>query len=210
VTDWLAWHEPYQDPHSALSQRLRLIRRHLHDWLDGRPAEPLTVVSVCAGQGHDLLGVLAERPDAGRVRATLLEYDERNVAAARAAALAAGLPAVTVTHTDAGRSAAYAGAVPADLVLLAGVFGNIGDSDVRRTINALPQLCASDATVLWTRSRRAPDLTPAVRGWFAEAGFRELAFDAPPGMLFTVGVHRFTGRPEPLDSSGQLFAFNRG
>ena len=208
VTDWLAWHEPYHDPQSALSQRLRLIRRHLHDWLDGRPAEPLTVVSACAGQGHDLLGVLAERPDAGRVRATLLEYDPRNVAAARTAA--AGLPRVTVTQADAGRSAAYLGAVPADLVLLAGVFGNICDSDVHRTISALPQLCAADATVLWTRSRRAPDLTPTVRGWFAEAGFRELAFDAPPGMLFTVGVHRFTGQPEPLDPSGQLFTFDGG
>jgi hypothetical protein len=64
--------------------------------------------------------------------------------------------------------------------------------------------------VIWTRSRRPPDLTPAVRGWFAEAGFRELAFDAPPGMLFTVGVHRFTGRPEPLDPSGLLFAFDDG
>ena len=210
MTDWLAWHEPYHDPHSALSQRLRLVRRHIHDWLDGRRGQSLTVLSACAGQGHDLIGVLAQRPDAGRVRATLLEYDPRNVAAARAAAAVAGLSRVAVLQADAGRSAGYTGAVPADLVLLAGVFGNISDSDVHRTISALPQLCAADATVIWTRSRRAPDLTPAVRGWFAESGFRELAFDAPPGMLFTVGMHRFTGRPEPLDPSGVLFAFDSG
>ncbi|MFC4066890.1 hypothetical protein [Actinoplanes subglobosus] len=41
---------------------------------------------MCAGQGHDVLGVLSRRADAGRVRATLIESDERNVAAARAAA----------------------------------------------------------------------------------------------------------------------------
>jgi len=210
VTDWLAWHEPYHDPQSALSQRLRLVRRHIHDWLDGRRGESLTAVSACAGQGHDLIGVLAERPDAGRVRATLLEYDPRNVSAARAAVAVAGLGRVAVRQADAGRLAAYADAVPADLVLLAGVFGNISDFDVQRTISALPQLCAAGATVIWTRSRRAPDLTPAVRGWFAEAGFRELAFDAPPGMLFTVGVHYFTGRPRPLDESGVLFAFDDG
>jgi hypothetical protein len=207
VTDWLAWHERYREPNSALSQRLRLVRQHIHAWLDSRPGQALTVLSACAGQGDDLIGVLAERPDAGRVQARLLEYDPRNVAAARTAAAVAGLSRVAVTRADAGRLAAYAGAVPADLILLAGVFGNISDEDVRRTVGALPQLCAAGATVIWTRSRREPDLTPAVRSWFSDAGFLELAFHAPPGMLFSVGVHHFAGRPRPLDPSGVLFTF---
>ena len=139
--DWLAWHSPYQDPSSPLSRRLRIIQEHITDWLNQRPRAPLTAVSICAGQGHDLIGVLAHRTDADRVQATLLEYDQRNVAAARAAAETAGLTEVLVRQADAGDPAAYRGAVPADLVLLAGVFGNIDDADIRTTIAALPN-CA--------------------------------------------------------------------
>jgi hypothetical protein len=90
---------------------------------------------------------------------------------------------------------------------MAGVFGNISDIDVRGTISALPELCAAGATVIWTRTRRAPDLTPAVRGWLAAAGFVEQAFHAPADALFSVGVHRFGGVRRPLTSRGSLFRF---
>jgi hypothetical protein len=207
-TDWYEWHAPYAEAGSPLSRRLRLVQHHITTWLDTRTDESLTVVSACAGQGHDLLGVLAARPDADRIRARLIEYDPRNVEAARARIDAAGLAAVSVVRADAGDLASYRGAVPADLVLLTGVLGNIGDADVQATVAALPQLCAAGATVIWTRTRRAPDLTPAVRGWLARAGFVEHAFEAPDDVLFSVGVHRFTGRPRSLDE-GRLFRFIR-
>ncbi|WP_433792706.1 methyltransferase domain-containing protein [Actinoplanes sp. CA-252034] len=205
--DWHDWHRDYADPGSALARRLRVVREHIGAWLDERPGQRLTVVSMCAGQGHDLLGILAARPDAARVRATLIEFDGRNVAAARERALAAGLDGVTVREADAGDLAAYREAVPADLVLMAGVLGNIDDTDVRRTIATLPRLCAPGATVIWTRTRRAPDLTPAIREWLATAGFTEWAFTAPDGVLFAVGAHRFTGTPKPLPAEGRIFRF---
>jgi hypothetical protein len=206
--DWYRWHAPYAEAGSPLSRRLRLVQHHLTTWLDTRTDESLTVVSACAGQGHDLLEVLAGRPDAQRIRARLIEYDLRNVQAARARIDAAELPAVSVVCADAGELASYRGAVPADLVLLAGVLGNIADADVRATVAALPQLCAAGATVIWTRTRRAPDLTPAIRGWLAQARFVEHAFEAPDDVLFSVGVHRFTGQPQPLDE-GRIFRFIR-
>jgi ubiquinone/menaquinone biosynthesis C-methylase UbiE len=205
VTDWVAWHEPYRDPGSPLSRRLRIVQDHIATWLDERAPAPVTVVSVCAGQGDDLIGVLRERSDAGRVRAILLEYDERNVAAARAAA--AGMPGVEARHADAGDLASYPGAVPADLVLLAGVLGNIDDADIRTTLAALPRLCAPGATVIWTRSRHDPDRTPAIRSWLRAAGFAERAFTAPPDVLFSVGVHRLVAAPRPLIPTGRLFRF---
>ena len=94
------------------------------------------------------------------MRSTLLELDERNVAAAQAAVDDGALRNVTVVRADAGDRSAYVGAVPADLVLMAGVFGNISDADVQRTITALPELCAADATVIWTRTRRARTSRP--------------------------------------------------
>jgi predicted nicotinamide N-methyase len=209
TTHWAAWHEDYDDERSALSRRLHVVQSHIARWLDERPQAQLTVVSVCAGQGRDLLGVLATRADADRVRATLLEIDETNAEAAQAAIDAAGLHNVTVRRSDAGDLASYQGLVPADLVLMAGVFGNISDADIHRTIAAMPQLCARDATVIWTRTRLEPDLTPRLRSWLEADGFVEDAFDAPPDDLWSVGVHRFAGVPQPLAERGVLFEFNR-
>ncbi|ASW53005.1 class I SAM-dependent methyltransferase [Plantactinospora sp. KBS50] len=207
--DWLAWHDAYRDPDSALSHRLRIVRRRIAEWLDERPEDELRVVSACAGQGHDLIGALSSRADARRVRAVLLEYDPRNVALARASAERAGLSGVTVHRADAGELSSYAGAVPADLVLMAGVFGNVTDADLRGTVFALPRLCSPGGTVIWTRHRDAPDRTPEIRRWFAEAGFAERAFDAPQDARFSVGVHRLTGPVVPLGGVGRLFSFVR-
>ena len=210
TTYWQEWHEAYADESSPLSRRLRLVQDHVRQWLDERPEADLTVVSACAGQGHDLLGVLGGRDDAHRVRATLLETDPVNAAAARDAAERLGLSHVRVVEADAGRLSSYAGAVPADLVLMVGVFGNITDDDVHRTVAALPQLCAAGATVIWTRTREAPDLTPTLRTWLHDNGFVEEAFHAPDGVHFSVGVHRLTAEPRPLDEAGRMFTFVRG
>ena len=95
-TDWFAWHADYRDESSPLSRRLRIVQRHIAGWLDERGDNGVTVVSACAGQGHDLIDVLDQRADAGRVHATLIESDPRNVRAARAAATAARLANVEV------------------------------------------------------------------------------------------------------------------
>jgi hypothetical protein len=207
TTHWQQWHAAYEDESSSLSRRLRLVQNHVRQWLDERPEPNLTVVSACAGQGHDILGVLGGRADAHRVRATLLETDPVNAAHARATAERAGLSNVTVVEADAGRLSSYAGAVPADLVVMVGVFGNITDDDVHRTVASLPQLCAAGATVIWTRTREAPDLTPTLRMWLHDTGFVEEAFHAPDGVRFTVGVHRLTAAPSALDEAGLMFTF---
>jgi hypothetical protein len=203
--DWYSWHAAYADSDSSLSRRLRVIQQEIESWLDERSDPSLTVVSLCAGQGRDLLEVLANRPDAARIRGHLVEYDQRNVAVARDTIRTAGLSEVTVLHADAGDLATYSGMPPADLVLLVGVLGNISDSDVRATIAALPQMCAAGATLIWTRTRKAPDLTPAVRRWLATAGFVERAFHAPDDVRFSVGVHRFLGQPQTLRPNRTLF-----
>jgi hypothetical protein len=141
--------------------------------------------------------VLERRSDAHRVTATLIEADPRNAARATDHVNRLHLSTVEVRCTDAGVSGAYLGAVPADLVLLCGIFGNITDDDVRRTIAATPQLCNEGAVVVWTRHRREPDLTPRIREWFREHGFAEEHFEAPDHAMYSVGVHRFIGSPSP-------------
>lgn len=207
TTDWVAWHSDYIDPASALSRRLRVVQAQLRRALPARPREPVKVVSLCAGRGADLIEVLSEYAYADLVRARLVEFDPRNVAAMSESAAAAGLR-LDIVLGDAAEPSVYAGVVPADVVLLCGVLGNISDHDVRFTIGSLPQLCRTGGTVIWTRSRRPPDLTPQIRSWFAESAFSEVAFVAPDDAVFSVGAVRFDGRPQPLGSR-RFFTFNR-
>jgi hypothetical protein len=204
--DWRAWHGAYEAD-TPLRRRLALVQGRIRACLDAAPAGPIRAISACAGQGRDLLGVLAEHPRGRDVAARLVELDPRNAAEARAAAAAAGLAGVEVVAGDASTTSAFSGAVPADLVLLCGIFGNVVEADIARTIALAPSLCAPGATVIWTRHRRAPDRTPWIRERFAEAGFRELGFDAPEGEWFGVGTHRLEGPPARFEPGLRLFTF---
>jgi hypothetical protein len=203
--DWRAWHEDYENPDSALGRRLMIVQAQIRAVLDRAAAGPVRVISVCAGQGHDLIGVLAEHPRRAEVTARLVELDDQNVRSARAAASAAGLDGVEVVVSDASVTDAYEGAVPADLVLLCGVFGNISETDVANTIRRLPSLCAPAANVIWTRHRQTPDLTPYIRESFQKAGFGEVAFEERPA--FGVGTNRLLAAPQPFQTGARLFQF---
>src|SRR3712207_9115222 len=89
---------------------------------------------MCAGQAHDLVGALRGHPRAVDVSGVLTELLPANAEAARASLRHAGLSRLRVDVADAGCTTAYASAAPADLVLLCGVFGNVPDAHVRRTI----------------------------------------------------------------------------
>jgi hypothetical protein len=205
--DWQAWHAPYDEPGSPLARRLAIVQRRIREAIDAAPAGPLRVVSMCAGQGRDLIGALRDHPRRGDLVARLVELDERNVQAARAASREAGLSGVEVVAGDAGISDAYAGAVPAHLVLVCGVFGNVSDADIAHVVGRLPELCAPGASVLWTRHRLPPDLTPSIREWFQRAGFEEIGFEAPEDTLVSVGANRLRGDPRPLELGVRLFDF---
>jgi hypothetical protein len=208
--DWVEWHRDYDDPGSMLSRRGEIVQGHLRAELGRASAGDIRLISLCAGQGRDVIGALTGHPRRDDVHARLVELDERNVAIARQAAQAAGLPGVEVLQADAGTTDACAGAVPAGIVLVCGIFGNIARTDIQATAAALPSLCAPGALVLWTRHRLPPDLTPAIRSWLADAGFREEAFDTSPDGFMAVGAHRLTGEPAALTPGQRLFTFPAG
>jgi len=209
MTKWATWHEEYDDPDSDISHRLRHVQRRLADGLDNAPAGPLRLISLCAGEGRDVIGVLPNHPRRDDVTARLVELDPDIAAKGRAAAEHAGLTRVQVVTGDAASVSAYADLAPADIVLACGIFGNVSDEDIQRTIIGLRQLAKPGATVLWTRSRRAPDLTPTVRAWFTEAGFSEIGFDYEDGRDFSVGSQRFDGDTAPFEPDTRLFEFRK-
>jgi ubiquinone/menaquinone biosynthesis C-methylase UbiE len=205
--DWVDWHREYDDPGSRLSRRLAYVQQRVREAIESRPPGPIRVISVCAGQGHDILGVLSGHERASDVRALLVELDPHNADVARARAADAGLDGVEVVQGDASLTAAYRDAVPSDVLLLCGIFGNVSDEDIEFTVRNAARLCAPDATVLWTRGRWAPDLTPTIRRWFEQAGFEELAFDSDDDGGFSVGTERLVTQPLDYDGSLRLFTF---
>ena len=210
---WVRWHEPYEDPDSNLSRRLRevqsMVRGALDDVADPLPHPgPIRIVSLCAGQGRDVIDVVATHPRGPEVSALLVELDPALVAFARDRAAAAGVAdRIRIVEGDASQAGWYADDVPADIVLVCGVFGNIGGADITRTIQAMRGFCLPGGHVVWTRHRRAPDATPAIRADFADAGFTELGFEAPEGTVMTVGHHRLDGATAAFDPDQVLFDF---
>ena len=205
MRDYVRWHDAYGDPASSLSWRLRRVQDLLGAELDARPGA-VRLVSACSGDGRDVLGVLRNRSDADRVRATLIEVHPDIAAAAAAAAEGVGAP-VDVRTADAGVSDSYRAAVPADVVLLVGILGNISDDDIRCTLAAAPQLCAAGATLLWSRGVSGNDTNELVRGLLADAGFDETGYDEQDGAA--LGVARFVGEPKPLRPGERWFTFLR-
>jgi SAM-dependent methyltransferase len=205
VTYWESWHGAYTDPASPLSRRLAVVQDYIDRWLDDTAPRPIRVLSLCAGEGRDLLEVLASRNDADRVTGTLVELDLGLAGRARQAARR--WPSIEVRTADAGDPSAYADLPPADLALVCGVFGNVSEDDIARTVAALPALLRPGGRVIWTRSRRPPNLTPAIRRLFTGNGFREVDFVPIPDSLASVGVADLAAEPSTALPSGRLFTF---
>ena len=204
--DWYDWHAPYDNPDSGLSRRLSWVQDQIRAALDRAPSGPLRVISLCAGQGLDLIGALPGHPRRGDVTARLVELDPRNTAVAASLAAEAGLDNLQIVTGDAALTSAYADLAPADLVLACGLFGNMTNADVKRTIGFCTQLCAASGTVIWTRGRWEPDLVPQVCDWFESRGFQR-AWLSDSGHLECVGAHVFTASPAPLEPSAVMFSF---
>ncbi len=209
LRDYDQWHRQYDDPASDLSWRLRRVQAELGAALD-RTSGPVRILSACAGDGRDVVEVLRDRADAHRVSAVLVELHPVIAQRAREAAATAGLSGVETRERDAGLSDAYAGAVPADIVLLVGIMGNISDPDLWRLVAVSPQLCAPGGTLIWSRGLDGSDRNDRLRDRYAATGFAELAYESSgevDGAAF--GVVRYDGPSVPLEPGQRLFTFIR-
>ena len=205
MPDWIQWLDQYDRPRSPLSQRLFTVQRLISKHLDATAPASVTVLSICAGDGRDIVDVLAEREDAARVGVTLIELEPHLCLLARARARRANLNGVLVRRADAGTTASYAGLARADLVILVGVFGNMREEDAPTTIAMLPALCAAEALVVWARRNEAEPVA-ALRAHFAAEGFAE-TYASRFNAVYHVGAHRLARAPTSLPANERFFAF---
>jgi hypothetical protein len=207
-SDWVAWHDFYDDPSSAQSRRLAIVQDQIREVLEQQSPGPIRVIVPCAGQGRDLLGALVDHPRRCDVVATLVDLEPGNVAAARTMVNELALPGITAIAGDAGRTTIYREAVPASVVVLSGFFAYLSKRHASKLIATLPQLCARDATVIWSRQvdpqgRRVP----FTRKRFEASGFRPVPSTIPNTGEWHVGVERFVGTPIPLSEDQHIFSF---
>ena len=207
MTDWQSWHRAYDDAESSLTRRLRIVRQRVAEVVARGAVQ--RVLSLCAGDGRDLIPVLAGLPVERRPQTVLVELDPTLAAAARRHAAELDVT-ISVVTGDAGRTSTWQENTPVDLLLLCGIFGNVSSDDVRTTIRCIPRLLLPGGVVIWTRGHRdGPDARPDIRRWFSESGLDEVAFDFEP-IGFGVGVnHRSSTTLSAQPIPDRLFTFIR-
>jgi hypothetical protein len=203
--DWVRWHDAYDDPDSALSRRLVAVIGLVGEAFDRcSTCRPIRVLSLCAGDGRDLTRAVAQHERSRDISGLLVELDPELARAAQRRVDECGL-SLAVRQADAGTTSSFLDALPADVLLLAGIFGNVSAVDIGRTIAAVPTMVDREATIVWTRHRRPPDATSRIRSWFDQAGCTSL--DMVSDGRFAVGAERFTGEPQRARSQ-PLFSFD--
>jgi hypothetical protein len=169
------------------------------------PPGPITVVSICSGQGRDILGVLRDHPRRDDVFVPMIEQDRRNADFARESARETALTHATVVVGDAGDSRSYVGITRASLVIMVGFLTHISDDDLGRLVAFLPQVSAAHGVALWCGGSQHVELPARMRTLLARADFVPLAVACAGDPRWNIGIERFEGSPQTLDTGVRLF-----
>jgi hypothetical protein len=208
--DWVRWHENYKASRS-LKARLLVVREHLSKCFDSQPPGVIQVLSICAGDARDLIGLLATHPRKIDVKAHLIENNAELVESGRKIIVEAGFEEqLQFVVADATISSTYLGLAPVDVVLMAGVFGNLRSEEVARLIGSLGSLCKCGGYVVWTRHRRLHNglnQIALIRQLFSESDFEEVLIEDTSDDRFTVGSHHYKGVGQVLRGGVKLFEF---
>lgn len=205
--DWKKWHTLYDNNESGQAKRLRLVQESIGDSLPNSLKEEYQIIDICSGDGRDLLDVLAHYPHKDRTQSYLVELDEKLAKESRERASDKGLRNVIVFNGDASFLNVYKNIPPADLLLLCGVFGNISDTDIRTTIELLPQLSKKGTKIIWTRHLRQPHAVRIIQNLFIASNFSEIDFKITDDRSYAIATYEFVGSPKPLNEDAQLFTF---
>jgi hypothetical protein len=208
--DWFEWHDLY-NTEPKLQQRLQIVREYISYSLNASPLGKIQVVSVCAGDGRDLLGTLANHPRTKDVYARLVELNPNLVERGQATIESLGLAKqIEYINGDATISSNYVGAVPADIVIVCGVFGNLAnEAELNRLLGNLSFLSKQGAFVIWTRGHsNGIPYSETVRKYLRESGFEEVDFKLTATGDMGVGIHRYIGENVAVPKEERLFVFS--
>ncbi|MEX2306169.1 MAG: class I SAM-dependent methyltransferase [Pirellulales bacterium] len=207
---WSGWPErAYQ--RERYQQRLESVQKHLAECLAIAPQGPVRIISICAGDGRDVIGVLRTHPRVADVKAWLVELNPESVALGMRQATSAGLESrITFLNQDATVYETYKNIAPADIVLACGVWGHVPPEGRVTLVRALAALCKPGGTVLWSRGvSKGMHRLDAVESLFLSPSWEKVALNLTPDNQWAVAIHRYCGPPRELPNSGQIFHFQR-
>ncbi len=208
--DWYEWHDLYKTE-PKLQQRLAIVQEFIAYSLNASADGAIRVVSVCAGDGRDLLGTLENHPRKHDVSARLVELNPQLVERGRETIKSLGLAKqIEFVNGDATIAANYVGAVPADIVIVCGVFGNLTDErELNRLLDNLSFLSKQGAFVIWTRGHsQGVAHSDNVRQILRASQFAEVNFQLTATGDMGVGLHRYIGENLLQPKEEQLFVFS--
>ncbi|HJQ80987.1 MAG TPA: class I SAM-dependent methyltransferase [Lacipirellulaceae bacterium] len=207
---WAGWPaEAYAQ--MQYQQRLLAVQEHLRGILKDSPAGPLRLISVCAGDGRDVIGTVRAHERRGDVSAWLVELDRQSVAAGIQEASIAGLEcAVNFINADATEYGTYLGVAPADIVLACGVWGHVPAHERESLARALAALCKPRGTVTWTRgvSSGLARLNE-IAVLFARSDWENVRTTITADKKWAVATYCYAGPLVELPEMGRIFNFQR-
>jgi hypothetical protein len=205
---WSGWpDEAYSK--ARYQERLQAVQDHLRRNLDAAPIGPLRLVSVCAGDGRDVIGTVRTHARRSDVSAWLVELDCHSVATGIREARVAGLQdAAHFIKADATDFATYKGMAAADIVLLCGVWGHVPGHERAALADALAGLCKPRGTVIWTRGiSRGITRLNEIEFLFARPKWESIQTTITADKKWAVATYRYAGRPLELPEAGRIFNF---
>jgi Putative methyltransferase len=207
---WSSWpEEAYRN--DRYQQRLAAVQTHLTECLDLAPPGSIRITSLCAGDGRDVIGVVGSHQRRSHVAASLVELNRQSVANGIRQAATAGLEKTAhFINADATLFATYRNVLPADIVMVCGVWGHVPAAERVQFVHALGSLCKPGAAVIWTRgvSQGATRLLE-IQSLFAASSWKLVRESVTPDGKWAVVTNRYGGPQQTLPEDGQMFHFRR-
>ena len=88
--DWSTWHRRYNE-NEHLKARLQVVRQTVRAVLDDCRTGKIRLISICSGDGRDILEELAKHPRRNDIEAWLIDSDRPSIVRGEAMAAEVGL-----------------------------------------------------------------------------------------------------------------------
>jgi ubiquinone/menaquinone biosynthesis C-methylase UbiE len=206
--NWSGWPElAYQRPNYR--ERLRVVQEQLAECLDQAPHNPLRLLSICAGDGRDVIGVLQSHRRREDVEAYLVELNGQSVSEGVKNVRGSGLEnVVKFIHADATEYSTYKNLAPCDIVLICGVWGHVTANERANLIHALALFCKPSGKVIWTRKiSKGEHMLKVVQSQFDEASWTLVRQSSTSDNKWAVCTYRYHGPALEVPANGRIFSF---
>jgi hypothetical protein len=207
---WSGWPEKaYQ--RQGYQRRLRVVQEHLAECLDVAPPGAVKVLSMCAGDGRDVIGVVQSHPRRNDVSAWLVELNRQSVDLGLHYTTHAGLEkSLRFVNEDATVYTTYKYIAPADIVLVCGVWGHVPPPERGGLVQAAAALTRAGGSVIWTRGvSKGMSRFDEIDSLFAEPAWEKVRVSFTADKSWAVATHRYRGPAQELPADGQIFHFQK-